>query len=96
VPQVEQGQLVVQELRDVIPRHQVPQRQAGQPLAACLREQQGVPQGAVPPALQVEVVLPQGQKKAQQRVSSPQELWAWRLELLGPLALLQAPAQQAL
>jgi hypothetical protein len=52
----------------------VPQRQAGQPLAACLREQQGVPQGAVPPLLQVEVMLPQGQKKAQQRVSSLKEL----------------------
>jgi len=96
VPQVEQGQLVVQELRDAMVRHQVQQRQAGQPLAARLREQSGVPQGAVPPALQVEVVQPQGQKKVQQRVSSPQELWAWRLELLGPLALLQAPAQQAL
>jgi hypothetical protein len=74
VPQVEQGQWVVQELRDAMLRHQVPQRQAGQPLAACLREQQGVPQGAVPPLLQVEVMLPQGQKKAQQRVSSLKEL----------------------
>jgi len=74
VPQVEQGQSVVQELRDAMARHQVPQRQAGQPLAACLREQQGVPQGAVPPVLPVEVMLPQEQKKAQQRVSSLKEL----------------------
>ena len=72
MPQVEQG-WVVQELRDAMARHQVPQRQAGQPLAACLREQQGVPQGAAPPALQVEVMLPQEQKKAQQRVSSLKE-----------------------
>ena len=74
VPQVEQGRWVVQELRDATPRHQVPQRQAGQPPAACLREQQGAPQGAVTPVLQVEVMLPKGQKKAQQLVSSLQEL----------------------
>jgi len=74
VPQVEQGQWVGQELRDAMARHQVLQRQAGPPLAACLREQKGVPQGAVPPVLQVEVMLPQEQKKAQQRVSSLKEL----------------------
>ncbi len=73
VPQVEQGWWVVQELRNATARHRVPQRQVGLPLAACLREQQGVPQGAVPPVLQVEVMLPQGQKKAQQQVSPLQE-----------------------
>ncbi len=72
MPQVEQGPWVVQELRDATARHQVPQRQAGRPLAACPREQQGVPRGAVPPVQQVELLLPAVQQ-AQQQVSPLQE-----------------------
>ena len=72
VPQVEQGRWLVQELRNATARHRVPQRQVGLPLAACLREQQGVPQGAVPPGPQVELLLPAVQQ-AQQQVSPLQE-----------------------
>ena len=56
VPQVEQGQWVVQELRDAMESCRVPQRQAALPMAVCPRGQQGVPQRAVPPEPQVEAV----------------------------------------
>ena len=60
MPQVEKEPWVVQEPRDAMPQRQVPQRQAALPMAVCPRGQQGVPQGAVPPVLQVEAALPPG------------------------------------
>lgn len=73
MPQIEQEQWVVPELRDATVARRVPQQQDARPMAACLREQQSGRQGAVPPRLQVELLLPAVQQP-QQQVSPLQEL----------------------